>query len=88
MTTEKDETFTILVKGRPLATVKADLIHAFLSVSIIWTATKVVVNVALEGRTDAEKKMTIYGQDPVCFASAADRKRTESFPFHLIVSDL
>jgi len=33
MTTEKDETFTILVKGKPLASVKADLIHAFLSVS-------------------------------------------------------
>lgn len=36
MTTEKDETFTILVKGKPLATVKADLIHAFLSVTIKW----------------------------------------------------
>lgn len=35
MTTEKDETFTILVKGKPLATVKADLIHAFLSVSLM-----------------------------------------------------
>lgn len=35
MTTEKDETFTILVKGKALATVKADLIHAFLSVSIM-----------------------------------------------------
>lgn len=34
MTTEKDETFTVLVKGKPLASVKADLIHAFLSVSI------------------------------------------------------
>lgn len=33
MTTEKDETFTVLVKGKPLATVKAHLIHAFLSVS-------------------------------------------------------
>uniref|UniRef100_T1GZX7 Protein kinase domain-containing protein n=1 Tax=Megaselia scalaris TaxID=36166 RepID=T1GZX7_MEGSC len=33
MTTEKDETFTILVKGKPIATVKAHLIHAFLSVS-------------------------------------------------------
>ncbi|XP_060533341.1 serine/threonine-protein kinase BRSK2 isoform X2 [Cylas formicarius] len=33
MTTEKDETFTILVKGKPLATVKADLIHAFLSIA-------------------------------------------------------
>ena len=32
MTTEKDETFTVLVKGKPLATLKADLIHAFLSV--------------------------------------------------------
>lgn len=34
MTTEKDETFTILVKGKALASVKADLIHAFLSVSL------------------------------------------------------
>lgn len=34
MTTEKDETFTVLVKGKPLASVKADLIHAFLSVRI------------------------------------------------------
>lgn len=33
MTTEKDETFTVLVKGKVLASVKADLIHAFLSVS-------------------------------------------------------
>ncbi|KAF5291762.1 hypothetical protein FQA39_LY14250 [Lamprigera yunnana] len=33
MTTEKDETFTILVKGKPLASVKADLIHAFLSIA-------------------------------------------------------
>lgn len=31
--TEKDETFTILVKGKPLSTVKAHLIHAFLSVN-------------------------------------------------------
>lgn len=36
MTTEKDETFTILVKGKPIATVKAHLIHAFLSVSIFF----------------------------------------------------
>ncbi|XP_031778102.1 serine/threonine-protein kinase BRSK2 isoform X2 [Nasonia vitripennis] len=33
MTTEKDETFTVLVKGKPLATLKADLIHAFLSIA-------------------------------------------------------
>ncbi|XP_043270166.1 serine/threonine-protein kinase BRSK2 isoform X2 [Venturia canescens] len=33
MTTEKDETFTVLVKGKPLANVKADLIHAFLSIA-------------------------------------------------------
>ncbi|XP_026477521.1 serine/threonine kinase SAD-1-like, partial [Ctenocephalides felis] len=33
MSGEKDETFTVLVKGKPLAMVKADLIHAFLSVS-------------------------------------------------------
>lgn len=34
MGSERDETYTILVKGKPLASVKADLIHAFLSVSI------------------------------------------------------
>ncbi|RZF48750.1 hypothetical protein LSTR_LSTR013834 [Laodelphax striatellus] len=33
MTSEKDETFTILVSGKPLASVKADLIHAFLSIA-------------------------------------------------------
>ncbi|XP_034187009.1 BRSK family serine/threonine-protein kinase sugar-free frosting isoform X3 [Osmia lignaria lignaria] len=33
MTTEKDETFTVLVKGKALASVKADLIHAFLSIA-------------------------------------------------------
>ncbi|CAB3375863.1 serine/threonine-protein kinase BRSK2 isoform X2 [Cloeon dipterum] len=33
MATERDETFTILVKGKPLASVKADLIHAFLSIT-------------------------------------------------------
>ncbi|XP_050720076.1 serine/threonine-protein kinase BRSK2-like isoform X2 [Eriocheir sinensis] len=32
MSTERDETYTILVKDKALATVKADLIHAFLSV--------------------------------------------------------
>lgn len=36
MATEKDETFTVLVKGKPLATVKADLIHAFLSVKWLF----------------------------------------------------
>ena len=34
MSTEKDETYTIIVKGKPLASIKADLIHAFLSVSL------------------------------------------------------
>lgn len=34
ITTEKDESFTMLVKGKPLSTVKAHLIHAFLSVRI------------------------------------------------------
>ena len=35
MSTEKDETYTVVVNGKPLASIKADLIHAFLSVS--WT---------------------------------------------------
>ena len=29
----QDETYTVVVKGKPLATIKADLIHAFLSVN-------------------------------------------------------
>ncbi|XP_046742921.1 serine/threonine-protein kinase BRSK2 isoform X2 [Diprion similis] len=33
MATEKDETITILVKEKPLASIKADLIHAFLSIA-------------------------------------------------------
>jgi len=36
MGSERDEAYTILVRGKPLATVKADLIHAFLSVCT-WT---------------------------------------------------
>lgn len=39
--TEKDETFTILVKGKPLSTVKAHLIHAFLSVKIHYLCTPI-----------------------------------------------
>ena len=34
MSTDKDGTYTIIVKGKPLASIKADLIHAFLSVSL------------------------------------------------------
>ncbi|KAL0858828.1 hypothetical protein ABMA27_011286 [Loxostege sticticalis] len=33
LSADKEETFTALVKGKPLATVKADLIHAFLSIA-------------------------------------------------------
>ena len=32
MSTDKDETYTIIVKGKSIAQIKADLIHAFLSV--------------------------------------------------------
>lgn len=46
MTTEKDETFTVLVKGKPLATVKAHLIHAFLSVRICHSSeTNKILNI-------------------------------------------
>lgn len=40
MASEKDETFTILITGKPLSTVKADLIHALLSVSCKKFCTK------------------------------------------------
>lgn len=36
MGTERDETHVILIKDKPLSAVKADLIHAFLSVSIAF----------------------------------------------------
>jgi BR serine/threonine kinase len=36
MSTEKDETYTIIVKGKMLASIKADLIHAFLSVMLLF----------------------------------------------------
>ena len=32
MSTDRDETYTIIVKEKPLASIKADLIQAFLSV--------------------------------------------------------
>ena len=35
MSTDRDETYTIIVKGKPLASIKADLVQAFLSVSTI-----------------------------------------------------
>lgn len=34
LASEKDESFTILMTGKPLSIIKADLIHALLSVSI------------------------------------------------------
>lgn len=33
MASEKDETLTVLMKGKPLPVIKAELIHVFLSVS-------------------------------------------------------
>ena len=42
LSTEKDETYTIIVKGKPLASIKADLIHAFLSVSLILTSREII----------------------------------------------
>ena len=35
MSTDRDETYTIIVKEKPLASIKADLIQAFLSVRYI-----------------------------------------------------
>lgn len=34
MSTERDETHVLLVRDKPLNAIKADLIHAFLSVSV------------------------------------------------------
>ena len=37
MSTEKEETYTIIVKGKGLSTIKADLVQAFLSVSCLFS---------------------------------------------------
>lgn len=34
MGSERDESYTVIVRSKPLAIVKADLIHSFLSVSL------------------------------------------------------
>ena len=39
MSTDKDETYTIIVKGKMLSSIKADLIHAFLSVNFAFYKT-------------------------------------------------
>ena len=36
MSTDRDETYTIIVKEKPLASIKADLVQAFLSVSFLY----------------------------------------------------
>ena len=43
MSTDRDETYTIIVKEKPLASIKADLVQAFLSVSIPFTSTQKVL---------------------------------------------
>ena len=40
MSTDRDETYTIIVKEKPLASIKADLVQAFLSVSLPYTSTQ------------------------------------------------
>ena len=37
MSTDRDETYTIIVKEKPLASIKADLVQAFLSVSFFYS---------------------------------------------------
>jgi len=50
MSTDKDETYTVVVKGKPLATIKADLIHAFLSVSDLQHSVVTPMSFRLEYR--------------------------------------
>ena len=40
MSTDRDETYTIIVKEKPLASIKADLVQAFLSVSFLYDIKK------------------------------------------------
>ena len=54
MSTEKDETYTVVVKGKALASIKADLIHAFLSVSP--AASHITSHLSLSGERPAAQR--------------------------------
>ena len=58
MSTEKDETYTVVVKGKPLASIKADLIHAFLSVSLYLKIFYVYMNNILCQVSDLQHSVT------------------------------
>ena len=58
MSTEKDETYTVVVKGKPLASIKADLIHAFLSVSLYPRKFNVYMNNILCQVSDLQHSVT------------------------------
>ena len=58
MSTEKDETYTVVVKGKPLASIKADLIHAFLSVSLYPKIFYVYMNNILCQVSDLQHSVT------------------------------
>ena len=60
--TEKDETFTILVKGKPLSTVKAHLIHAFLSVMIL------IIHCIMSSKTNITTKKNRLSSSLICLS--------------------
>ncbi|VVC96495.1 unnamed protein product [Leptidea sinapis] len=84
LSVDKEETFTALVKGKPLATVKADLIHAFLSVDIS-TITKApgengkeylyaITFTLLSGNIRRFRRVCEVLQSAVCRAPGASRR--------------
>ncbi|XP_076238535.1 BRSK family serine/threonine-protein kinase sugar-free frosting isoform X2 [Calliopsis andreniformis] len=65
MTTEKDETFTVLVKGKTLANVKADLIHAFLSIAELSHSVSSAMSFRVEYKSGNTARAMFQRQ--VCF---------------------
>ena len=65
MSTEKDETYTIIVKGKPLASIKADLIHAFLSVSYLAVLDLMAVSSSIKVN-DIEKHLH-FDNSPIIY---------------------
>jgi BR serine/threonine kinase len=62
LSTDRDETYTIIVKGKPLASIKADLVQAFLSVSYLYITT--AAHSGLNREQKLKKKSPFFLNNP------------------------
>ena len=66
LSTEKDESYTVVVKGKALASIKADLIHAFLSVSDLQHSVLSPVSFRLEYKRGSTAPAMFQRQVKTC----------------------